>query len=402
MADVVINTFVVIFGEAVGIHAGPIYTDANTAYVFWTSTTQLLYDKTSDGGATWAGQVVIDTEDIPSFAVWFDQHTRGDAGTMIHIAWVGTTADDVFYRNLDTSDDSLGIQRTVFAGASAAVGKSNTVTDISISKALGGNLYIQFWIDPDGEHGFYRSTDAGAAWTIRTDGADGDAPDRVIVLPDGDAADNQDMAMVYWDASAQALSIKKYDNSGNGWTETEFATGFNPPNTFRQFDAMVRHSDDHIIVVGHERYNNAASDYKCYDITLTTPTIAAKTDIITATANVYIGAIFIDQLNDDLYAVYLGQDDGGQTAIVTVDAHYKVSTDGGASWGAETTYSEDTADDLRAIWTGRSTPGNAVGRFGPMFLNEDLDDIFVNVNNSVEIVAAAAAGATSRMRLLAR
>ena len=46
---------------------------------------------------------------------------------------------------------------------------------------------------------------------------------------------------------------------------------------------------------------------------------------------------------------------------------------------------------MRYISAGHSTPASAAGRFEPVFFNDDLNDIFVNNVNSVELTVAAAA-----------
>lgn len=376
---------------------GPVWTDEDTGYVFYiNSAIDVVYRKTTDGGASWGSAVEIHAGNDRYLSIWFDKWTPGNSGTIIHIWWLDVVDDDIFYRTLDTSSDTLGTERVVFAGASFSTASSRAVHTISGVKAVGGYLYVQFWGDSDGENGFYRSDDDGATWDARTNGADGNEADEVICLPDDDSGDNNDIVMIYWDRSADEISIKKYDDSdgaSGSWGETSISGSMVDTTLILQMSAVVRHSDGNIIVAAWSELDPAGADadLKVWDITLATPTIAGKTDVITDTDDCICAALFIDQNNDDLYCAYLGNEDGSETWLATLTAFYKKSDDGGATWGSQTTYQADTADDERYIDAGHSTPGNAAGRFEPAFFNQDLLDIFVNVDNSVEITAVTTA-----------
>jgi hypothetical protein len=391
MADVAVDTGVFAGFQLRAQRSGPVWTDEDTGYIFFiNSANDVRYRKTTDGGASWAASVLIDATTAISLDIWFDKWTPGDSGTLIHVWWLESTSDDLHYRSLDTSTDTLGTDRIVFAGTSFSSTFDRTSHAVSGTKAVGGNLYVQFWGDTAGERGFYRSVDAGVAWTSRTDGADGDAPDEVICLPDDDSADNQDIVMIYWDRSANEISIKKYDDSGNSWGETSISGSMSDTNLIMQMSAVVRHSDGHIIVAAWSNIDSATADLKVWDITLATPTITAKTDVVTDSDDCVGAALFIDQNNDDLYCAYLGDEDGSETWQSTLTAFYKKSDDGAGTWGAQTAYQEGAADDERYIDAGHSTPGSAAGRFEPVFFNADLLDLFVNKVNSVEITVAVA------------
>ncbi len=392
MADVAVET-----GAQTSLHTrstrlGPVWTDEDTGYVFFpegTVTVTLRYRKTTDGGASWAAPVTIDTATVIAMDIWFDKWTPGDSGTVIHIWWAESTGHLVHYRSLDTSDDSLGTDRTVFTGTSFEPGTTRLNHAITGTKAVGGNLYVQFWGDNDGEQDFYRSIDSGVNWTDRLTGGDGNEPDEVLLLPDDDSADNQDVVMLYWDRSADELSIKKYDNSANTWGETSISGSMNDTGNLLNMSAVVRHSDGHIIVAAWTDLDVATADLKVWDITLATPTITAKTDVVTDSDDCAGAALFIDQNTDDLYCAYLGNEDGSEVLFTTVTAFYKKSDDGAGTWGAQSAYQEGAADDMRYINAGHSTPGSAAGRFEPVWFNDDLDDLFVNKVNSVEITVTA-------------
>jgi hypothetical protein len=398
MADVAVETAADTASELISIRAGPIWIDADTGYIIYVAAdNDLEFRKTTDGGASWGAAGTLDVSTVVAVDVWFDKWTPGDSGTLIHIWWAENASDNIHWRTIDTSDDSLGTDRTVFAGASFGTAARDS-TSLSGTKAVGGNLYVQFWGDALGERGFYRSTNSGTTWTSRTDGADGNAVDEVICLPDDDSADTEDIVMIYWDRSAEELSIKKYDDSGNSWGETLISASMNDTTAILQFSAVVRHSDGHVIVAAWTDLDLATGDLKVWDITLATPTIGAKTDVVTDADDCMGAGLFIDQNTDDLYCAYIGNEDGSQVLGATMTLFYKKSEDGAGTWGSQAAYQEGAEDDERYVSAGHSTPGAAAGRFEPVFFNDDLNDLFVNKVNSVELGAAAALSLLPRSR----
>lgn len=398
MADVAVDTAVYTNFFVFPIRSGPVWIDQSTGYVFFSDSANngVRYRKTEDGGLTWGASVLISAGATPDWVVsmdiWFDKWTPGDSGTKIHVWWCELVTDIVHYRSLDTADDSLGTDETVFTGVSFNVG-GRTVSLVSGTKAVGGNLYVQFWGDSD-EHGFARSlsVDEGGNWAARTDGADGDGADEIICLPDADSADNQDIAMAYWDRSENKIYIKKYDASDNSWSKTEVGAA-NDTNAMKQIGAVVRHSDGNIIIAAWNSFALPTADLKVWDISLATPTVTAKTNVATdadGENDATCVGLFINQNTDDLYcAFFAGTFSGFMTAF------YKKSDDGAASWGARAAYQEDAADDARYISAGHSTPGGGAGLFMPMFFNDDLNDLFVNVANSVALAGAVVAAAAA-------
>jgi len=311
-------------------------------------------------------------------SIWYDRWTPGNTGTKIHVAYQDAAFHDIFYRGLDTSDDSLGTERTVFAGASFETGNWNTAV-IDITKARGGNLYIGFWGDSAGEYGFYRSTDGGATWTSRADVADGNAVDGILLMP-GNETDEDDIWCVYWDRSANELTLKVYDDSGDSWSESVIATGVFDDVSYYQMSAAPRHSDNHVILAAWDIISGPTADLWVYDLADSAGDVGSVTRVLVSTDEAAGVAVLINQQNDDIYVAYMK----GGTWEATVDVFYKKSTDGGTTWGAEQSYSEAAADDIRALWAGISVGANG-GRFQPTFFNDDLDDLFVNIVNDVYI-----------------
>lgn len=352
--------------------------------------------KTIDGGATWtllATLAIGATGTFESFSIWFDQWTPGDTGTRIHIAWqgstsAGTTYDGLWYGYFDTATDT---------GTIAAVRMDSTTVDnapnmnhIGITKAKGGYLYaaLSSNIVTGSVLLFYRSIDAGVTWTARTTFLEEAYPyDDMFVLVPGNEADTNDIYAGYLDVSADALSLKVYDDSANTWAETSIdAVGFTVAGsgeTGTMLSAAVRHSDGHMILIACTYINNAAGDLRVYDIN-GSGSIVAKTDV--QTNHLIQGiALTIDQNTDDLYVAY-GDSTNGATLV---DIYYKKSSDGGVTWGSAVQFNV-TAGPWRDVGSALSI-GSSEGRFMPIFYNGVSFDTYTNEDNALDLLVAAPA-----------
>ena len=296
------------------------------------------FKKSTNNGISWSNPVqVLSGTGVTAFACYYDRWTAGDAGTLIHIACIEAAgADDVQYRTLDISSDTLGTERTVFSGASTVTGSAM----LSLCKARGGNLYIAFDLDGGTETGFYRSTDAGVTWGSRSNLNEGSGD--LYSLHPGNYADNQDIDAIFWDTSADEISLKTYDDSGDAWSEASISTGMadvTRTTAAPQFSAQVRHSDGHLILVAWNSRDVSTADLKVWDIN-GAGSITAKTDVVTNADDCQCALLAITQGADTLVVVYLGKSDGSEVVGTSVGVYGKTSTDGGATWGAEFTLTD--------------------------------------------------------------
>ncbi|KKL55633.1 hypothetical protein LCGC14_2253440, partial [marine sediment metagenome] len=120
----------------------------------------------------------------------------------------------------------------------------------------------------------------------------------------GDEADNQDIWCIYWDRSADEISLKIYDDSGNSWSETSIATGMadDSAGSYAQMSAAPRHSDNHAILAAWSAPNVATADLRVWDIGGVSD-ITAMTNVVTDLDESGAVAVFVDQRDNSIYVV---------------------------------------------------------------------------------------------------
>lgn len=288
------------------------------------------FKKSSDNGITWSDSVVLGAFTTTQISVWYDRWSGIDAD-LIHVVYVDSGNDDVMYRNINTaSSDALGTQTTVFAGASTAAGGN-----LSITRARGGNLIVAYMIDAGAELGCAKSTDVGANWSAITSGQEA-TTDQILLAP-GWAADNQDIMAFFWDASADEISRKLYDDSGNSWGETSIAgtmVDTTAANSFPHFALAVDIANSQNLLAAWSRVDTANADLRLWAIT--EGAITEKTNVVLNSVDDQgLCEISIDTVSGRWYVFYAGKSDGTETWPTAVNAYYKYSDDGGTTWSAE-------------------------------------------------------------------
>ncbi len=364
MADVLISDTMDIDGGP-RAHDALVWINPTTAYVFYPNLAgeNLVYRKTTDGGATWGAEVTVATSAvvINRFSVWYDRWTPGDSGSLIHIAWIRNNADGTFYRSLDTSTDVQSFPADVAIYDNVNFGGGYTIGCMAITKARGGNLYIAYTNGPVGfQEGFFRSTNGGLNWGSRALVTEGVDDDKYFLLPSNEA-DDQDIWCFYWDKTATELSIKTYDDSGNAWAEQVIAAAMDPSAAgYLQMSGSIRHSDNHAIVCAMDDWGVDVGSLLVWDIN-GAGSITPKANIYTAELLHQSCSLTIDQNTDNIYIAYVG--DPGDGSTDTLNLRYKISTNGGNSWGAPVLYNEGGGQFIRENWTARSVDTIGGGRW---------------------------------------
>lgn len=355
----------------------------DTFYVFYVdSGVDLFYIKSTDGGFTWGAPVVVRTGTLVAHSVFYSRWS-GVASDIVHIAY--TDANTIFYRSLDISSDTLGTEQTVFSGVSSA---SNGA--LTIWRSRGTNtIRVAGSIDAGAEDGAWSSTDSGATWTDTiADPSEGAASDQYFGLP-GWNEDANDEMLIFWDASANGISVKRYDDSGNAWAETAIiadgsAADVTPGNQFPHLACFVDVANSRNIVVAWTAIDTANADLRCFIITDGAVTETSANVVLNSVDDQGFCAAGIDTATGTWYVFYGGASDGSEAYFTGLKIYYKTSTDAGATWSSETALTAYARSTSWMACTPRFDTKYLVG------LHSDLvqDELIV----SVLIPSAAASG----------
>lgn len=316
--------------------------------VYVDTSSDVSFRKSIDKGISWGPPTTVYAGTVTQLTIWYDRWS-GISGDLIHCAYSDSAIDDILYRSIDAgSADALGTQTTVFLGSSTLANGN-----ISITRTRGGNVIVAGAIDAGTEDGAWESNDVGATWagTI-ADPSEGATGDQYLMLP-GWNADTQDAQLIFWDASAEILSVKRYDDSANSWAETTIATSMTDSamsTAYPHFDAAVDLVNSQNIVVAWSNVDVANSDLRCWKITDSSITEVTNV-VLNSTDDQGLAAISIDLDTGYWYVFYVGASDGSETWPTAVNVYYKVSKDQGSTWGPET---QVTADVRATRWLATS------------------------------------------------
>jgi len=302
-----------------------IRTPTGVMYVVYVDTaSDVAFRKSDDNGITWSNPVSVFAGSVTALSIWYDRWSNISAG-LIHCAYQESATDDTLYRTIDTeSSDALSTQTSIFAGLSTATGGH-----LSITRSRGGNVYCKTVIDAGAEGGFYRLPNANVpsgAWdAARTVDETIATTDQMILLP-GFAADNQDLIAIFWDASANEISRKLYDDSANSWSESSIATSMVEgiaTTAWPHFDAAVDLTNSRIVLVAWSAVDTSGADLRCW--TITESSISEVTNVVlNSTDDQGMVAISINEDNPDHWNVfYCGATGGGETFQSAVNIYCK-------------------------------------------------------------------------------
>lgn len=354
-------------------------------YMFYIDAlSDVSYRKSSDG-QNWGPAVLAATAGTTTnLAVWYDRWTdpTGVLGDRIHFTLTDSGNDDTFYRTLNTADDTLSTQTTIFLGASTAAGGH-----LSITRAVGGNVYVKTVIDAGAEGGFFRLPTANVpsgAWdAARTVDEAIATLDQMILLPDYDAADTQDIMAIFWDASADEISRKLYDDSANSWSETSIAGSMVELSTatgFANFAVAPDPTNTRHILVAWSATDTLNADLRCWTVDASSITETAANVVLNSTDDQGLCAVAIDTATGWWHVFYGGKSDGSETWNTALNIYTKVSQDSGATWGPETrmTLASGSTATLRHLYTCPRFTGPTI--FAYVRDGAQTDDLRVNID----------------------
>ena len=369
-----------------------VFTSANTGYLFYiggsalhASKKEVMYKKTTDGGQTWSGGIIVPgnyQEGVSTVSVWYDQWTPGDSGTKIHIATGDITSDDVWYRYLDTTNDSIRAGGWVSAVPGTAFTGNGTAAGAQITKSSDGNLFIgACGTFTSVRCAIYKSTDDGDAWsdTSFTISAGTGALDFFQILP----LSGGDILTIFQDTSADNVVSKEYDEDIDSWGNEQTIDASWVDNTTYDtpWGASLLKSTGDVYLAGMNAIDSTSGDLEAYKFDDGTRTWSTLTEIISNHSETLQGTMVLDQTTGDIYAVYINCTPIASDCTV----RYKVSEDDGNTWSPPVQIS-DNADDTKNVRTSLMTVSN---KFYVNWYNDDLNEINGNqVDTTATTVSA--------------
>lgn len=388
MADIQIDTTASDFGFSTFSDALQYWTSPLIGYFFYTDADRsFVYKKTADGGLTFGTVVVIDANTCGAVSIWPKEWTTGDkTHKMVHIAYMETATDDLFYISLDTADDSLTTRVSIKSSTSSPLS-----TSIIVNHA--GNLAITFNIRyANGPSGMWTADvtgDVAGTWTDRADPHVSNTDTCRLSPGIGGSGDDDDFWVVTYDESAKILKLLEFDDSANTFntiTIVDTSAETSPALFDTGFNLTHRWSDNHTIVGVWDNDDDADARLRTFDLggSFGSPTATEKGVAASGAESAKV-SMFIDQQTDKLFCSYLT----GAAWESLTKPYYVGSTDGGATWDSptETVLTDAAQDDIRAVWAGTMVGDNG-GRFMPFWHNDDLNDVITNFVNSLSIAAS--------------
>lgn len=345
--------------------------------VYVDGASDLVWRKSTDGGFSWSAPVVILAGTVVAHSVFYGRWA-GVADDLIYMAY--TDANAIKFRALDTaSADALGSETTVFTGVSSATGGA-----LTIWRSRGTTtLRVAGSIDAGAEDGAWSSTDSGATWgdTI-ADPSEAATQDQYFGLP-GWNADANDEMLIFVDASANGISVKRYDDSANTWTEAAIIADASfldqtAANAFPHVACFVDTANSRNVVACWNAVDAANQDLRVFIITDTTVTETTANAVLNGTDDQGLVAFSLATDTSTWYVFYTGNADGTETYSTATNVYYKTSTDDGANWSAQTLLT-NRAHGIQWLAGVPRFTGNFIVAFHDDVPNTTQDAIKVNV-----------------------
>lgn len=316
---------------------------ATHIYVFYvrTGTNDLVYKKSTDGGATFGSAVVIDSgETWGSCAVWFSSWTSGSSGTLIHIVASSVTNDNITYFSLDASTDTAGTNNDVVIISWTTL-TPTTDGSLTICEATNGDIFAAGTgsVGPLGIQ-VAQSTNAGANWSDITGGGASDFNDDDDVFHLVPLIADDDVLLVGLDTSATELQFTVYDNVGNSWSAiTSVESG--PQGSPAYKDALgvtldKTSGDVYILYVGGLHFTDNV-DLKFRTFSESSRTMSSASTVVHSFATLLsipdrthkVGLCLARDQTDGTIMASLGCGNG---TLLDVFPHLFLSSDTGATW----------------------------------------------------------------------
>lgn len=314
-----------------------VFTGDQTGYMFYVDTSgRCGYAKTTDGGTNWgAFQQTTAQTDCSLVAVWYDQWTPGDTGTVIHLAFNETSGDDVYYDTVDTNGDVQGTE----ADIRQPVGALTNADPVSITKATNGSLYVASEDGSTAETVQKCSSSCATAgnWTTTSSFTTDTADDSLRLVP----LSGGNIMLLRDDISAEDIQSKVYVPGTDTWDAAWTTLDANAADSTTYRDTMSPVVDpltgDIYLAYGASVAGAGTADIRT--AVYSGGSWTNTTDVATNQNTITNLNVAFDRNTADVYVAYMRG-----TAGTATDAYYKKSTSGMSLWGSETQFSTTTGD----------------------------------------------------------
>lgn len=305
-------------------------------FVIYEDVNALTLASTTDAGATWGNSTTVyATTTLVSHAVWYDQWTPGDTtGTKVHIAFITSDTNDIYYVQYDTVADttSAAVTNTTAEGATLAAGTN----EVAIVKATDGDLYVS--TDDATDSFFYNCagtcTTAGN-WSAAADpwgAARGNDPHMLRPLSAGA------IMLIHWDDSTDDIESNVYTPGTNTWSGFDTSVNQNEANNTTYDGSTLSSTINRSTGAVYLAYlgdsgtlADGTSDIEVWKYTGSWSQLSnAATNVSGALQAVKIA---VDEGTGNLYVAYVRRTTAG--TATSGDIYYKVSTNDGTSWSSE-------------------------------------------------------------------
>ena len=280
--------------------------------------------------------------------MWYDRWTPGNTGNIIHIVYIDTGSDDVWYDTFDTSTDTNGTEVAMDTTSRNVMTNADNST---ISRGTDGDLYIGFCNGSTAAScNVKKCTDTcttAGNWTGTGTSPLDAANDYIRLFP----LANGNMMIIRHDISADDIQSRTYTDSTNSWAGSWNNIDINAAENTTYPETLVGvvdiNTNDIYLAYGASVAvaNQADIRTAVYDGS----TWATKTDVVTDVNTMISLDIGYDLYNDRVFVAYIQGTAGSNTTV-----YYKNSSDGMTSWSTAQQINTITGD-IRYVYLNQST-----------------------------------------------
>jgi len=316
--------------------------NATTAYIFYYGTLggqlKIQYKKTTDAGLTWGAAVALSsTGNFHGIDLYYARWTSAAAANVAYIGFAETYDGKLYYMKFNFDTDTLDVTQTEVVDLTGTF-----VETLSIVYARNGDLFMTGRTRAGAALNWTgRSQDDGATWSAVANLTEGPS-DQILLWPDFSGA-TDDILGIFWDWSANAVTVKQLDTSADNVTETAIASsvqGWGDGQSDPANWGMTLNSSGVLYLALADAWTNPPTSVNVTTYTVNGASVTAKTNVLTTTG--YVSAPYLSIDPTGLVRCFYGIDPENASRESQVYA-YKSSDDDMATWSAQTIQSDAPA-----------------------------------------------------------